>query len=91
MKNLEKSFKNNDYIHLTYEENMTRLINTNNNLPDDAVFGIQIKQIYNSSNYSDEGYLTLILDMQGKDPLITVRYWQPKKGDIEDYGDKKTR
>ncbi|MBQ6754347.1 MAG: hypothetical protein IJR03_03985 [Bacteroidales bacterium] len=84
LKNLEKSFKNNDYIHLTYEENMTRLINTNNNLPDDAVFGIQIKQIYNSSNYSDEGYLTLILDMQGKDPLITVRYWQPKKGDIED-------
>lgn len=82
LKRLSVHFKSREYIHLTFEDNITRIINTGGLLPDGAAFGIQIKQIYNSPSYADKGYLTLVLNMQGKQPIIEVRLWQPQKDEM---------
>ena len=49
-----------------------------------GAFGIEIRQRYASSTYSDDGYLTLLLDPSGELPLIHVRLWQPNKSDLMD-------
>ena len=86
IKRLKQVFKNNSYVHLTLEDNTTKTINTNGVLYDGQAFGIQIKQMYNSSSYSDRGYLTLMLRMDLEKPLIVVRYWQPDKEEMIDMG-----
>jgi len=45
---------------------------------DVSVYGVQMRQNYASTTYSDEGYLFLLIDFQQHDPLIYVRVWQPK-------------
>ena len=41
---------------------------------------MQIKQNYYSSNYADQGYLFLMIDLGNKtEPKIYVRSWQPEK------------
>jgi hypothetical protein len=47
----------------------------------EGVYGVQMRQSYNSSTYSDEGYLFLMIDFEQKDPLIYVRAWQPNEWD----------
>lgn len=79
---LGKIFQNREYVHLTFENNVTNLINLPSVIPDGAAFGIEIKQRYSSSGYSDEGYLTLAFDTRGEHPIIHVRLWQPDKTDM---------
>ena len=86
MKRLTHVFETNSYIHLTLEDNTTKTINTQGVLEDNQAFGIQIKQMYNSSTYTDRGYLTLMLRMDLEKPLIVVRYWQPDKEEMIDMG-----
>ncbi len=44
------------------------------------VYAIQIKQDYYSTNYGDEGYLFLMVDINDPlNPIIKVRTWQPEK------------
>jgi len=47
------------------------------------VYGIEMRQNYASTTYADEGYLFLLIDFNGKDPLIYVRAWQPNEWDEE--------
>ncbi len=75
---LRKHFREREYIHLSFEDNHTGPINTQGVLKEGAAFGIQIKQIYSSPVYSDRGYLSLFLNMQGELPIIEVRFWQPE-------------
>lgn len=84
IKRLSSHFNSREYIHLTFEDNVTHIINTNDRVPYGDAFGIQIKQIYNSPSYSDKGYLTLMLNMQGELPVIEVRLWQPDKDKMVD-------
>ncbi len=86
IRKLERLFKYNEYYHLTFEDNVTGIVNTNGMLPVGSAFAIQIRQIYNSPNYSDRGYLTLFLNMQNEDPIIEVRLWQPER-DVISYND----
>lgn len=79
LKNLKKHFRANEYSHLTFEDNMIKKVNTNGLVADGAAYAIQIRQYFNSPRYSDVGYLTLFLDMQGQYPMILVRLWQPDK------------
>ena len=44
---------------------------------DPNVYGIEMRQNYFSTTYSDEGYLFLLIDFTEIDPLIWVRAWQP--------------
>ena len=75
-------FQKRDYVHLTFENNVTKLINLPSVVSHGAAFGIEIKQRYSSSTYSDEGYLTLALDTRGEHPIIHVRLWQPDKTEM---------
>ncbi|MDP8231891.1 MAG: hypothetical protein P9L91_04385, partial [Candidatus Zophobacter franzmannii] len=50
---------------------------------DDDVYGISMRQQYASTGYSDEGYLFLLVDFNGKEPMIYVRTWQPQEWDEE--------
>ena len=44
------------------------------------VYGVNLKQSWTSSNYSDQGYLFLMIDFRDeKKPVIHVRSWQPLK------------
>ena len=81
LKRLKLHFNDREYIHLTFEDNITKVINAPR-LPRGTAFAIQIHQLYNSPVYSDRGYLTLILDASQKLPLIHVRFWQPEKSDV---------
>ena len=76
-----KQFGSREYIHLTFEDNETESVK-NPNIPKGSAFGIQIKQTYNSPIYSDEGYLTLMLNTSTPQPVILVRLWEPDKGDL---------
>ena len=44
---------------------------------DTSIYGISMRQQYDSSTYSDEGHLFLLIDFLEKDPTIYVRSWQP--------------
>ena len=43
------------------------------------VYGVEMRQSYASTTYSDEGYLFLLIDFSNSDPLIYVRAWQPNE------------
>lgn len=43
------------------------------------VYGVEMRQSYASTTYSDEGYLFLLIDFSQRDPLIYVRAWQPNE------------
>ena len=46
-----------------------------------GVYGVDMRQNYASTSYADEGYLFLLIDFNGKDPLIYIRAWQPNEWD----------
>jgi hypothetical protein len=75
MEQLKMVFKSNEYINIQFEDNDVRKVGGQ-----DRVYGIQIKQNYYSTNYADEGYLFLMMDLNDpKKPRIYVRSWQPEK------------
>ncbi|MGM9678687.1 MAG: hypothetical protein ACI3X7_02785 [Bacteroidaceae bacterium] len=79
LKQLERCFKNprNKYINVKFAEND---IQTLKSFDGHKVYGIQIKQLYDSATYGDVGYLFLMVDMTDPDkPQIKVRTWQPNE------------
>lgn len=75
LKNLEHVFHSNDFLKVDFEE----LEIIRHGMIND-IYGITLKQRWRSSNYSDEGYLFLMIDFADEDhPLIHVRTWQPEK------------
>lgn len=80
---LQKCFYNprNKYINVKFAENDIQTLNSFNG---HKVYGIQIKQLYNSATYGDVGYLFLMVDMTDADkPQIKVRTWQPNQTPID--------
>ena len=55
------------------------------------IYGVKLKQKWQSDSYSDTGYLFLMIDFINPDkPLIHVRTWQPEKfpdGSVISLGD----
>lgn len=73
--NLKKCFRNNSYINVAFDE---LEVMRHPKRPD--VFGVTLKQRWNSSNYSDVGYLFLMINFEDEqNPCIQVRTWQPDK------------
>ncbi len=72
----KKVFKNNKFVWLQFD---TFNINV---APVDSVYGVSMQQNYYSSTYKDEGYLFLLIDFRGDQPLIHVRNWQPGEWDL---------
>ena len=79
---LQKIFKEREYVNLSFENNVTKIVNTPSIFSRGALFGIEIKQRYVSAGYSDDGYLTLLFDTRGELPIIYYRMWQPDKTEM---------
>lgn len=72
---LQNAFNSKEFINIDFDEAEVRKMNG-----DKKIYGIQISQHYYSSNYSDFGYLFLMIDLNDSlNPTIYVRTWQPQK------------
>lgn len=71
---LRKTFQNNERINIIFED-----IEVARHPRYDEIYGVTLKQGWNSSTYSDVGYIFLMIDFREKTPLIHVRTWQPEK------------
>ena len=75
IENLKKVFAGNKYINVIFDE--VEVIQ-HPKLTD--IYGVTLKQEWNSSRYSDVGFIFLMIDFQDENhPLIQVRTWQPEK------------
>ncbi len=75
IKKLKQAFGSTEFINLKFEENEVRKSGKGG-----EVYGIQIRQNFNSPNYADFGYLFLLMDFNNPTtPVIHVRTWQPEK------------
>lgn len=70
----QKLFGDRKDIYLGY--NSFQIMRKNNQ---PGVYGISMRQNYQSDGYADEGYLFLLIDFNGKAPQIYVRAWQPQE------------
>lgn len=77
IKNLKKVFSANKYINVIFDE--VEVIQ-HPKLTD--IYGVTLKQEWNSDRYRDVGFVFLMIDFQDElHPLIQVRTWQPEKLD----------
>ena len=66
-------FPHNKYIHVTFTD-----IKVSKHPSIDGYYGVMLRQGYESSTYSDDGYLFMIWDFRDEShPQIHVRTWQP--------------
>ncbi|GHT54627.1 hypothetical protein FACS189446_4720 [Bacteroidia bacterium] len=73
---LKNVFKNNKYIRLDFSD----IVVVRHPNPKYPVYGVTLKQVWNSSSYTDIGYVFLLIDFEDPArPVITVRTWQPDK------------
>jgi hypothetical protein len=72
---LKEVFQQNDFVRVEFDT-----ISLQRHPLHDEIYGMQLKQRWNSSTYSDEGYLFLMIDfIKPKEPIIHVRAWQPHR------------
>ena len=70
---LRRVFQRNAWLNINFEEIEVMMHPGNPN-----VYGVTLKQHWNASNYSDVGWLFLMIDFRDENnPLIWVRTWQP--------------
>lgn len=71
---LRRIFASAEFVNLQLKDNEILKV------PNKEIYGIQIRQIYTSSSYADQGYLFLVVDLRDEEhPIIHVRTWQPNK------------
>jgi hypothetical protein len=72
---LARIFTNNKYINIEFDD-----IEVMTHPKYSEIYGVTLKQRWNTTGYSDVGYLFLMIDFKDDDnPLIHVRTWQPEK------------
>ncbi|MDR0560657.1 MAG: nuclear transport factor 2 family protein [Prevotellaceae bacterium] len=70
-------FKNNAKINVLFDN-----IEVVRHPKYDDIYGVRLKQSWNTTNYSDVGFLFLMIDFKdGENMQIHVRTWQPEKLD----------
>ena len=73
LENLKRVFTNNQYINIKFSD-----IEVSKPYDKDYVYCVRLVQDWNSSNYSDKGWLFLIIDFKNENaPKIWVRAWDP--------------
>lgn len=75
---LKGHFASKEFINLNFTETDFRRASNNQEM-----YGIRVRQEYNSSNYCDVGYLFLLVDFRYELPIIHVRAWQSDKLPVE--------
>ncbi len=94
LKDMERIFRTKSYIKVEFD---SITISNHQNLP---IYGVTVRQKWNTNNYSDEGWVFMLWDFRNKNPEIRVRTWQPlyldekrqqtlNKDDIFELGDFK--
>ncbi len=74
IKGLKTTFKRNKYIHLDFDH-----ISVMQSTSKDYVYGVILRQKWNSTTYKDTGWLFLVWDFSNPDaPQVLVRTWQPE-------------
>ena len=76
---LNRVFDNNEFVNLSFSNTKFNTVSGKNN-----VIGVQLRQEYFSSSYSDVGYLFLMVDLRDKLPVIHVRTWQPNETPVNE-------
>lgn len=75
IKNLKNTFARNKYIKVNFNK-----IDIMQHRKYTYLYGVTLEQKWESSNYSDRGYIFLMIDFKTEEkPLIHVRSWQPKE------------
>ena len=75
MTSLRSVFKNNTRINIVFDD-----IEVSRHPRYDEIYGITLRQGWNTTNYSDIGYVFLMIDFKDdNNPMIHVRTWQPEK------------
>jgi uncharacterized protein YciI len=70
----KNAFKKNSFLNVRFEDVQ---VMQHEKIPE--IYGINCSQLWNSSTYSDKGYLFLMMDFRNAhEPIIHVRSWQPK-------------
>ena len=73
IKKLKTVFANNSFINIKFDEIEVYKYEEKGN-----IYGITLRQHWNSLSYSDEGWLFLMIDFRNENaPQIRVRTWQP--------------
>ncbi len=85
IRSLERVFGKNEFIKVNFKELKIR-----RHPKIEQMYGVTLHQDWNTTKYSDEGYLFLMIDYRNEEkPLIHVRSWQPDKfpdGSVVDMG-----
>lgn len=76
---LNRVFDNNEFVSLNFTNTKFNTVNGKQN-----VIGVQLRQEYFSSSYSDVGYLFLMVDLRDELPVIHVRTWQPNETPVDE-------
>lgn len=72
---LRRVFASKEYVNLQLKDN--EILKAGNG---EEIYCIQIRQLYSSNNYADQGYLFLMVDLRNEQlPVIHVRAWQEEK------------
>ena len=73
LSNLKRVFQNNRYINVNFDDVIIK-----RHSADPNVYGVRVVQEWNTSRYSDEGYVFMLWDFSNPEaPQIHVRTWQP--------------
>jgi hypothetical protein len=72
---LQKIFSKNNYINIKFEE-----VSVIQHPTHEKIYGVTLKQYWNTSTYSDVGWLFLMINFEDPlNPSIEVRTWQPNE------------
>jgi len=75
MQGLRRAFIRNQYINIRFSEIE---VMQHPNQGSNHIYGVTLRQDWNTTTYSDSGWIFLMIDFKDEDnPLIWVRTWQP--------------
>jgi hypothetical protein len=78
--NLTSVFSKNKFIDVSFDD-----IEVVKHGSKEDIYGVNLRQLWRSSSYSDQGYLFLMIDFEDEShPLVHVRAWQPEKDTQKD-------
>ncbi|MDE5869398.1 MAG: hypothetical protein K2H18_04120, partial [Muribaculaceae bacterium] len=73
---VKEDFARKSFIQLLFEDTKIEKVADAGFVNNDIIW-IELKQKYNSSNYRDEGYLALQINLKPTGSVINVRTWTP--------------
>lgn len=73
---LRQCFKSKEFVNIRFEECKV----ARGHEAKEGVYAVQVRQLYYSNNYADDGILTLAIDMRNDiHPLVRVRVWHQER------------